>query len=403
MLIDIVLIMVPTLFIGGFIIVGIARVNPAAALFGQIADVVLAYDNPDVNITPLPLAMLYLFIVHAVIASLYYTLLESGGRRTPGKAIMHLDIIGIVNGVPSMKEAFLRNLVKIVAGSVGGYLLGGVGIPLFTGIALIVDRTIAQKAKPDIRMRYTEVMARTIVLFEDDEVEIGTISLEGAPSIESLVDMEIARQEKERAKKVSAPQDKAQPELGPTAVQKRTLGGPARSLGSAGPARQLSPGPAEKREISLSSSKEDAKRTEIDEKVLSSESGKDLSQSKGTFFSRILSKAPMNTREVKGPVPDKKDGGPGRPETPGKGIVPGTSGPSYEPPPNRDGSVLAFMIEFDIDEARGQAIYDMGYRRVEDLSDAIAQDLMMIKGINPTIAKRIVARAGGRDQGSSFK
>jgi len=35
----------------------------------------------------------------------------------------------------------------------------------------------------------------------------------------------------------------------------------------------------------------------------------------------------------------------------------------------------------------------MGYRKKEDLKDAIPQDLMMIRGLNPTIAKRIISRA----------
>ena len=59
----------------------------------------------------------------------------------------------------------------------------------------------------------------------------------------------------------------------------------------------------------------------------------------------------------------------------------------------RDETVLQFMFDFDISEERAQAIYDMGYRNKAEFKDAIPKDLIMIKGINPTIAKKIVEKA----------
>ena len=50
-------------------------------------------------------------------------------------------------------------------------------------------------------------------------------------------------------------------------------------------------------------------------------------------------------------------------------------------------------MDFDIDEKRAEGLFEMGYRRKEDLKDAIPQDLMIIEGMNPTIAKRIISRA----------
>ena len=62
---------------------------------------------------------------------------------------------------------------------------------------------------------------------------------------------------------------------------------------------------------------------------------------------------------------------------------------------DRDELVLSFMMDFDISEERAQGLYDMGYRTREELKEAIPQDLMMIDGINPTIAKRIIKVASG--------
>ena len=36
----------------------------------------------------------------------------------------------------------------------------------------------------------------------------------------------------------------------------------------------------------------------------------------------------------------------------------------------------------------------MGYRKREDLAEAIPRDLMMIEGVNPTVAKKIIQKAG---------
>ena len=59
----------------------------------------------------------------------------------------------------------------------------------------------------------------------------------------------------------------------------------------------------------------------------------------------------------------------------------------------KDEIVLQFMFDFDIDEKRALGLFDMGYRNKAEFKDAIPQDLMMIEGINPTIAKRIIRMA----------
>jgi hypothetical protein len=48
------------------------------------------------------------------------------------------------------------------------------------------------------------------------------------------------------------------------------------------------------------------------------------------------------------------------------------------------------MDMFDINRNRAENIYNAGYKRPEDLNDAIPEDLVCVDRINPTIAKRIV-------------
>ena len=55
--------------------------------------------------------------------------------------------------------------------------------------------------------------------------------------------------------------------------------------------------------------------------------------------------------------------------------------------------VLQFMMDFDIDEDRSRGLVETGYTDKSEFKDAIPNDLMMIKGINPTIAKRIIKKA----------
>ena len=48
------------------------------------------------------------------------------------------------------------------------------------------------------------------------------------------------------------------------------------------------------------------------------------------------------------------------------------------------------MDLFDIDRVRAENIYNVGYKQLKDMNDAILEELLCIDRINPTIAKRII-------------
>jgi hypothetical protein len=50
---------------------------------------------------------------------------------------------------------------------------------------------------------------------------------------------------------------------------------------------------------------------------------------------------------------------------------------------------------FNIDETRASALYDKGYDNLSKISKASVDDLSKIKGINPTLAKKIITQVGG--------
>lgn len=64
-----------------------------------------------------------------------------------------------------------------------------------------------------------------------------------------------------------------------------------------------------------------------------------------------------------------------------------------------DAIVRTFMSEFSIDDAKARSLFDAGYKRLGDFNEAIPDDLMLVDGINPTIAKRIVSRIHDRRMG----
>jgi replicative superfamily II helicase len=59
----------------------------------------------------------------------------------------------------------------------------------------------------------------------------------------------------------------------------------------------------------------------------------------------------------------------------------------------KEEAVLRLMIDLEIDENRARALTDAGYRSRVDLTDAIPQDLIQVKGINPTMAKKMIEKA----------
>ncbi|MCK5774101.1 MAG: hypothetical protein KAH57_09975 [Thermoplasmata archaeon] len=55
-----------------------------------------------------------------------------------------------------------------------------------------------------------------------------------------------------------------------------------------------------------------------------------------------------------------------------------------------DDTVIAFSKELGISLEKAQNLYESGYTRWGDFSEAIPQDLIMVEGINPTIARHII-------------
>lgn len=55
-----------------------------------------------------------------------------------------------------------------------------------------------------------------------------------------------------------------------------------------------------------------------------------------------------------------------------------------------DDTVIAFSKELGISLEKAQNLYEAGYTRWGDFSEAIPQDLIMVEGINPTIARHII-------------
>jgi len=54
------------------------------------------------------------------------------------------------------------------------------------------------------------------------------------------------------------------------------------------------------------------------------------------------------------------------------------------------GVVDEFSEKFGISGYHAQLLRDADYRKIEDLKDATREDLMMVKGINPTVARKII-------------
>lgn len=352
--------------------VGILSANPMGAFIGLLGDVMMPFNNAGLKFTPLYLAMIAFSCVHAVFSILYFSALESNGRRTPGKALMHLEVVGVLDPDPSFGNAFNRNIGRILFGALGGYLLGIVGANLFPALVLLVEYFGFSAKKVDLRQRYLDVGAGTIVLFEDDEVEIGDIQIDGSPTVEDL--LRAKKVKKEAASKAPFSQGLREKDFKQTAPM---LGSPPRSL-SAGGSKE----PYEK--------KASMERPAFGRSLTQGtrEEGKDEAPSS-------VQEPPMKEKKVKGLMsglfggkskeePEQVKVADMTPEKFSEGIDGGE---------DADRMVLAFMMDFDIDEDRARCLYDAGYRKSSEFAEAIPEDLMMIEGINPTLARRIVAQA----------
>jgi hypothetical protein len=332
-------------FFGGFIVAGITNSNPMGIFFGLAGDLVMK-NKSEIPMTPLFASMFGFAAVYFVVSSLYYGIFESGSRKTAGKAIMHLEI-GSYMRDPNFFIAIGRNLTKILGGSIGGYILGILGANIGAAIAVYMDYTLSPGSKVDVRQRASEKAFGTMVLTENDENDIGAFSVDGAPTVE-----EALKGTFEKKKKVMKPAPAA------SSVPSKGLGKASSQEPEKAEAEKERPSFGRSMAGPLSNEKEAPKGSEggAPEPV------------------PVARSAPKPMDEAKPPIPTPPSAPGGKNEA-------------------RDRIVLSFMMDFDIDETRAQLLYDTGYRKREDLSDAIPADLIMLKGINPTIARRIISKA----------
>jgi hypothetical protein len=62
----------------------------------------------------------------------------------------------------------------------------------------------------------------------------------------------------------------------------------------------------------------------------------------------------------------------------------------------RDKMIEEFMGSFHINRDKAENLYDAGYSRWSDFSEAIPEDLLMVEGVNPTVARRIISTVRSR-------
>jgi hypothetical protein len=63
----------------------------------------------------------------------------------------------------------------------------------------------------------------------------------------------------------------------------------------------------------------------------------------------------------------------------------------------RDRMIEDFMEGFHINRDKAENLYDAGYSRWSDFSEAIPEDLLMVEGVNPTVARRIISTVRSRE------
>jgi excinuclease UvrABC nuclease subunit len=54
--------------------------------------------------------------------------------------------------------------------------------------------------------------------------------------------------------------------------------------------------------------------------------------------------------------------------------------------------VRAFVTILDVEEDVAVKLYSAGYRNLQELKEAIPEDLVYVEGINPTLARKIYAK-----------
>ncbi len=336
-------------FIFSFIpIIGLMSANPMSIMIGFPAEAIPT--TSMIGMAPIWQAMIPFAIIVLIISSIYFTVLESSGRRTPGKKLLHLETSKGDNSYPKPTEALMRNLTKLIAGGVGAFIFGFFGWALFAGIASLIDLKVGADRKEDARQRLSEASQRTWVGIEEDALSFGTIAIP-----------EEERKKKEVKAEVK-PQPKKAPDLLPSGKEKEEK--PKETLP---PIKEKVEKKAEEEEkpTQEESSGEEEMEVEKEEKV--------------PFWKKWFSRnEPVEEEHVDDVGTDKQ-----------VDELPPVSEDAL-----KDEIILHFMYDFDISEERAIGIYEMGYRKRGELAEAIPQDLMMIEDINPTVANRIIQKAG---------
>ncbi|MGA1822826.1 MAG: RDD family protein [Thermoplasmatota archaeon] len=321
----------------------IGQANPAVLVVGILANFVLPpmEGSTTIKTMPIPVAALIFAITSTLVIFGFFAIFESNGRRTPGKWIMKLELHRTDGTFPTFTGAFTRNLTKIVCAFLGGALFGLLGIILLTAPVLILEYILFSDGKFDLRQRYSETIKGTLVLMEDEETEPGKISIP----------------EDERRKK---PEKKKEEALPPHKEKEEDI--PA-----------LPEHKEEKEDEEEIPGEEEAEETEEED----AGSGK-----KGPFMKKLFGKKKETPK-----IPAEEEEATDSPKDVFEKL------PPTEKDREEEEIVLRFMMDFDIDEDRARGLVEMGYTDKIELRDAIPKDLMMVKGINPTIAKRIIKKA----------
>ncbi|MBN1539103.1 MAG: RDD family protein [Candidatus Thermoplasmatota archaeon] len=374
MLIDSVLLAVPVFFFTAVFVFMVFGSNPVSLVFGQLAPVLYHHEVVMGRPIPVVVAMIPGIFISFISTGLYFTFLEVRGRRTLGKKLLHLETQGSDGKYLTVRTAFRRNLVKHISGAAGLYLFGILGFGLFMGLACLLDLKISPGRKKDVRQRFTEASLGTMVYLENDALSLGEISLPG----EKIEEVKEKRKPlTDDRTKMLTKQDKPLSLSGAGGGDRRELPGLKK--------KPLLLAPPEKSREEVEDEKEKGPLASLEEPDPGEEAPPEEGP-KSSFLSRIFGGSRKKKKE-EGEVHVEVEPVPGPDNIVHLEKMDGSKGFS------RDEKILEFMMDFDIDEARAGALYDMGYRAKIDLSDAVPQDLMMINGINPTIAKRIIAKS----------
>jgi len=377
LLVDLGILGVVMFLVNAIMVFAVFQSNPFSLLIGLLGPVLYTYEVYGIESTSIFVAMMPFALVHLAISIPYFSILESNGRRTPGKKWLHLDVLRRDGKFPVPSQAFQRNILKFAAGALGAYIGGLLGWGLFIGLACYIDLKISPGKKRDIRQRLSEVRLGTMVFLEDDELPMGEISLPG----EKIEEMKAVKKPGGILGGLKPKKSRTPPTLG-LKNEEPLLEKKERPLLGAHEEK------VEKETIELGVEEEKPKERKLFSPVDEDETGREPEKAedkpkeeKVSFFKKLFGgggqKKVEEKEEEKPPEEKKKEP---IPLPPRKEIA-------------RDEIVLQFMFDFDIDEKRARGLYDMGYRNKAEFKDAIPQDLMMIDGINPTIAKRIINRA----------